>query len=89
MDTMTTIERKLRHLEQFRGANLRSECEVIDGQLYYTVYSYRTLIAMFTNDRGAVLNKYYSRTTTKHQKLIATAWRLAGFEVRELEEETV
>lgn len=86
MDTMNTIERKLRHLEQFKSANLRSDAEVIDGQLYYTVYSYRTLIAMFGNDRGAVVSKKYSRTTTTHQNLIKKAWSLAGFEVRELEE---
>lgn len=77
MDTMKTIERKLRHLEQFRGANLWSDVMTIDGQLHYVVYSYRTLIAMYFDGQGAVIDTKYSPTTTRHQKLIREAWGLA------------
>jgi hypothetical protein len=78
MDTMRTIERKLRHLEQFSGANLRSDVLSIDGELHYVVYSYRTLIAMYGPiGSGAVIDTKYSPTTTRHQNLIRRAWGLA------------
>ena len=77
MDNMRTIERKLRHLEQFSGANLRSDVLTIDDQPHYVVYSYRTLIAMHgPNGFGFVIDTKYSPTTTRHQNLIRKAWGL-------------
>jgi hypothetical protein len=76
MDNYKTIERKLRNLEQFKGNSLKSEIEFYDGKPHYTVYSYRTLIAMHRDGIGAVIEKKYSTTTSRHQNLIRKAWGL-------------
>jgi hypothetical protein len=74
MDNYRTIEHKLRNLEQFKGNSMRSEIEIFDGIPHYTVYSYRTLIAMHRDGIGAVIDTKYSTTTSRHQNLIRKAW---------------
>jgi hypothetical protein len=76
MDNYRTIERKLRNLEQFKGNSLRSEIEFYDGKPQYVIYSYRTIIAMHRDGIGAVIEKKYSTTTSRHQNLIRRAWGL-------------
>ena len=77
MDNYRTIERKLRNLEQFKGNSLRSEIELYDGKPQYVIYSYRTIIAMHREGRGAVVDTKYSTTTSRHQNLIRRAWGIA------------
>jgi hypothetical protein len=74
MDNYRTIDRKLRFLEQFKGNSMWSDVMMIDGKLHYVVYSYQTLIAMYYDGKGAVIDTKYSTTTSRHQNVIRKAW---------------
>ena len=70
MDNYRTIEHKLRNRETFRGNSMHG---FWNGNTF-EVYSYRTIIAMHRDGIGAVIDKKYSTTTSRHQNLIRKAW---------------
>lgn len=73
MDNYKVIENKLRNLEPFRGNTMNGYW---NGGAYY-VESYHTLIAKAEGIHRELDTHYFSATTSKHQRLIASAWGLS------------
>lgn len=73
MDNYKTIARKLSNLEPFNGNSLRAFWD----ERGYNVVSYYTLIAKAEGIHRELDTHYFSATTSKHQRLIASAWGMS------------
>jgi hypothetical protein len=78
MDSYKVIEQKLRNLEAFNGNSMRGFWD----ERGYNVVSYYTLIANAHSIHRELDTRYYSVTTSKHQRLIASAWGLSPLKAK-------
>ncbi len=78
MDNYKTIEQKLRKLEPFHGNSLSAYW---NGGTYY-VESYTTLIGWASGIHRELDTRYFSATTSKQQRLIASAWGLSPLKAK-------
>lgn len=78
MDNYNTIARKLKHTEEFKG-------NTMSGHWFgnsYVVYSYNTIIAEASLGHRELDTRYFSATTSKHQRLIASAWGMSPLKAK-------
>ena len=78
MDNYKTIEQKLQTLTPFHGNSLSAYW---NGGVYY-VESYTTLIAKAEGIHRELDTRYFSATTSKQQRLIASAWGLSPLKAK-------
>lgn len=83
MDNYKVIEQKLRNLEDFRGNSLTGYWWVnFDGQEVYQVVSYRTVIATAHDIHRELDTRFFSNTTSRHQRAIASAWGMSPLKAK-------
>jgi len=78
VDNYKVIENKLRNLESFNGNSMRAFWD----ERGYNVVSYYTLIAKAEGIHRELDTRYFSATTSKHQRLIASAWGLSPLKAK-------
>lgn len=78
MDNYQTIARKLRNLEPFHGNSMSAYW---NGGAYF-VESYTTLIAKADGIHRELDTRYFSATTSKHQRLITYAWGMSPLKAK-------
>jgi hypothetical protein len=79
MDNYRTIEQKLKARKPFKGNSMSASLEKHEGEIWLTVYSYRTPIARHAMGSWKYQfdSKKYSATTSRHQNLVRRAWGIA------------
>lgn len=78
MDNYNTIARKLKHNLPFKGNTMSAYWF---GNTY-VVYSYNTLIAEASLSHRELDTRYFSATTSKHQRLITSAWGMSPLKAK-------